>query len=617
MSDISEKANQQNTIIKKLNESIVHIFKVGTIEEVQGKREQHEKIALSTAKQGLVAGLSNKASERNITSKEYGEIPNILQLTEDNKNMEEFKKNYSWLSSTKMVRIKKNTTDNKNMALENNEDEHTLPFGFMLIFGGGLGRLPKDSLWENLKEAAKKRSGSPIKEGEEDEEERKRIEKRQQTVLRSITEYNNKTEEPKNLNFIRLYRSDPEFTTFILSDPESHKLLNMMGYSYESPPKLKNFLIMMHNLNYYGIFLSEKVLNQVKSDYLFLNMNIDEKGVISFNPSKHRIQEWCDMVDFYKNSINFDAAKATESMLKETKKKETSNEQVYYNKNKFVNKFYKGGWENIVQFYDKKVAIYNMTLILSELCRNLNLKDPSGETMAYDRIFYNIIMSKIFMKRYDSKYKKALEEYKEALQTLSLNKMTRDSFSNEGAKNLTPNSGTTSMSRSKTGYRDKKSDSPKKIIVGATKSFICNYLKLNPDIASNIKKFIHNNNSHNLREELRDLREVLNEYNQSQTPPPQAPSTQPHRHRSNSASRNLARDFSKQEETETTENQEETTPPPHKKIRVEGGKKHTKKYKRKHTKKHKRKHTKKYKRKHTKKHKRKHTKKHKRKHTKN
>lgn len=583
MSDISEKANQQNTI-NKLNKSIVDIFKVGTTEEVQGKREQHEKIALSTAKQGLVAGLSNKASERNITSEEYGEIPNVLQIT-NLESMKNFKKNYSWLSSTKMVRIKKNIEDNKNMALENNEDEHTLPFGFMLIFGGGLGRLPKDSLWENLKEAAKKRSGSPIKEGKEDEEERKRIEKCQETVLRSIKEYNNKTEEPKNLNFIRLYRSDPEFTTFILSDPESRKLLNMMGYSYESPLKLGGFLDMMHNLNYYGIFLSEKVLNQVKSDYLFLNMNIDEKGVISFNPSKHRIKEWCDMVDFYKKSINFTAAKATESMLKETKKKETSNEQVYYNKNKFVNKFYKGGWENIVQFYDKKVAIDNMTLILSELCRNLNLKDPSGETMAYDRIFYNIIMSKIFMKRYDSKYKKALEEYKEALQTLSLNKMTRDSFSNEGAKNLTPNSGTTSMSRSKTGYRGEKSDSPKKIVVGATNSFICNYLKLNPDISSNIKNFIHNDNSHNLREELRDLRdlrEVLNEYNQSQPPPAQAPSTQPHQHQSNSASRNL---FSN---------------PPKKKTRVEGGKKHRRKHTKKHTKKHRRKHTKKHKRKHTK-----------------
>ena len=169
MSDISEKANQQNTIINKLNKSIVDIFKVGTIEEVQGKRKLHEKIALSTAKQGLVAGLSNKPSERNITSEEYNTIPNVLQITTDPESMKNFKKNYSWLSSTKMVRIETNT-EGENMALENNEDEHTLPFGFMLIFGGGLGRLPKDSLWENLKDAANERSRIRYKTGEEEEE---------------------------------------------------------------------------------------------------------------------------------------------------------------------------------------------------------------------------------------------------------------------------------------------------------------------------------------------------------------------------------------------------------------------------------------------------------------
>ena len=81
-------------------------------------------------------------------------------------------------------------------------------------------------------------------------------------------------------------------------------------------------------------------MNQVKSDYLFLRMNIDENGVISFNPSEHRIKEWCNMVDSYKDSINFKAAKTTENLLEDTKiRKKTMNRINKVNKVNKLNKY--------------------------------------------------------------------------------------------------------------------------------------------------------------------------------------------------------------------------------------------------------------------------------------
>ena len=64
-----------------------------------------------------------------------------------------FKKFYSWFSGVKIHRTIIDTPKGQSTSMsDENEDEHVVPFGFMLLFGGGLARIiNKDNYNEEIK----------------------------------------------------------------------------------------------------------------------------------------------------------------------------------------------------------------------------------------------------------------------------------------------------------------------------------------------------------------------------------------------------------------------------------------------------------------------------------
>ena len=265
-----------------------------------------------------------------------------------------FKSYISWLTSVKMPRIDiiKDGTEMSKLII--NEDEHVLPFGFMLTFGGRLGGAPKLGAKQHLSHA----------------------------VVNDMI-----------INMGRDFSQiSPE-----LSDKTCVDLARAMGFNELG---MIYFFENMFDLKFEGMYFSEKLANQIKSNAVFLKLNfvpLDENneaagGTYIFQPSEHRVDEFCEMINIYKESIDSDKISRLQRKMLDSQQEEHSSSSRFYNKEKYVNKFFIDGWQNIGGHYDKDAAKNTMMYILNKLCDNLNKYLPH-------RLFFNLVMNKVLINR--------------------------------------------------------------------------------------------------------------------------------------------------------------------------------------------------------------------------
>ena len=265
-----------------------------------------------------------------------------------------FKSYISWLTSVKMPRIDIIKDDTEMSKLIINEDEHVLPFGFMLTFGGRLGGAPKLGAKQHLSHA----------------------------VVNDMI-----------INMGRDFSQiSPE-----LSDKTCVDLARAMGFNELG---MIYFFENMFDLKFEGMYFSEKLANQIKSNVMFLKLNfvpLDEDneaagGTYIFQPSEHRIDEFCDMMDIYKESIDSGKISRLQKKMMRSQQDEHRSSSAFYNKEKYVNKFFIDGWQNIGLHYDKISAKKTMMYILNKLCEDLNKYLPH-------RLFFNLVMNKVLINR--------------------------------------------------------------------------------------------------------------------------------------------------------------------------------------------------------------------------
>ena len=266
-----------------------------------------------------------------------------------------FKRYYSWLSSVVMPRER----EEEQMKIVSNEDEHVLAYGFMLTFGGGLGKLPT-----------------------------------QKTA--SAAQETRTVDMDKLLEFIKEYHVDVGFYSNILSDQTACDLLRAIGYGDSGILKFaKNTFL----LNYHGMFFSEQVANQVKSNMIFIKLKITDNKP-EFFPSEHRIDEFCTMMDLYRQAIDSEKIRLLKAQMKKARQEEDhtrqAEQETYYNVAQYTDKFFIGGWQNLGLYYNVDNAKATMIFILEKLCSYLN-------NHTIHRLFFNIVMNKIFLKRYKNK----------------------------------------------------------------------------------------------------------------------------------------------------------------------------------------------------------------------
>lgn len=310
--------------------------------EIYVRQEEEELVAL-----GSDEPIGNQAITRRAIKRR--EVIDRLQ-----KKLLLFKSYISWLTSVKMPRIDiiKDGTEMSKLII--NEDEHVLPFGFMLTFGGRLGGAPKLGAKQHLSHA----------------------------VVNDMI-----------INMGRDFSQiSPE-----LSDKTCVDLARAMGFNELG---MIYFFENMFDLKFEGMYFSEKLANQIKSNAVFLKLNfvpLDENneaagGTYIFQPSEHRIDEFCEMINIYKESIDSDKISRLQRKMFDSQQEEHSSSSRFYNKEKYVNKFFIDGWQNIGRHYDKDAAKNTMMYILNKLCDNLNKYLPH-------RLFFNLVMNKVLINR--------------------------------------------------------------------------------------------------------------------------------------------------------------------------------------------------------------------------
>ena len=175
----------------------------------------------------------------------------------------------------------------------------------------------------------------------------------------------------------------------------------------------------MRNLNYYGMYYSEVVTNQVKSDFLLIKMN---KINLEFEPSVHRIIEIVEATGGFFEALknSKDHIKTAIDSITNTKYPEDPSGPVAYADNTLVNKLLTNGWQN-AEFYDEDYDENKFNIIiqkisedgipkLSEWERNqyfgkirsflniyqiINLLCSFLNENLIDRLFFNIVMTRI------------------------------------------------------------------------------------------------------------------------------------------------------------------------------------------------------------------------------
>jgi hypothetical protein len=314
-------------------------------------RQEEEELAVL----GRDEPIGNQAITRRAT--ERREVIDRLQ-----KKLLLFKKYISWLTSVKMPRIDiiKDGAEMRKLII--NEDEHVLPFGFMLTFGGRLGGAPKPDATRHL----------------------------------SYTALNDM--------IINMGRDFSQIS-LELSDKTCVDLARAMGFNELG---MIYFFENMFDLKFEGMYFSEKLSNQIKSNAVFLKLNfvpLDKNnhaagGTYIFQPSEHRIDEFCEMINIYKESIDSNKISGLQKKMMRSLQDEHSSSSTFYNKEKYVNKFFIDGWQNIGHYYNKDAAKNTMMYILNKLCENLNKYLPH-------RLFFNLVMNKVLINRAKKKEHKS------------------------------------------------------------------------------------------------------------------------------------------------------------------------------------------------------------------
>ena len=216
------------------------------------------------------------------------------------KVLKDFKQSYSWLSSVRMDTYK----DGKP---KHNQDEHALPFLFMLLFGGGIASVPFKNPYEHseIAEYWKTYVQLVAKEDRNDEEDKK-----MKDALESVEAH---------MSTITESGGDPLFYTKV-TDIISLVLniLRKKGGQYAANLLVQN----LFNLNYYGLYLSETDFNQWKSNLMFIKM-VEVDRQIHFTPWITLIERYMDaaeasLLECMTSSSSSVAAKATASARTKT-----------------------------------------------------------------------------------------------------------------------------------------------------------------------------------------------------------------------------------------------------------------------------------------------------------
>ena len=187
-----------------------------------------------------------------------------------------FKQSYSWLSSVRM------DADDIRKP-KNNQDEHALPFLFMLLFGGGIASVPYADPHKKSRvyKAWKTYVQLAIKEDKNDEDEALMAD-----ALTTVEHY---------LESINTSGTDTMFyyKTLGITEVVLNVLREKIGAD-QTDSLLQNLL----TLNYYGLYLSETDFNQWKSNLIFIKMIVDKSGI--------RFVPWISLIDKF-----LDAAEAS------------------------------------------------------------------------------------------------------------------------------------------------------------------------------------------------------------------------------------------------------------------------------------------------------------------
>jgi len=297
----------------------------------------------------------------------------------------EFKKNYSWFTGRKMHRkayysdkfFKETETSHDvveakiELRLTGNEDEHVLPFGFMLIFGGGIGQAPE---LQSLKDIINPNN--------------LRIPRREKKAIADLI-------ESMGVDFRII-------SNYFSYKPAVELAIQCMGMSWTG---YAEFCINMHKIIYWGYFLSEGKPNSMKSDHLFIKYSRTTQGTYKFSPADDRIKIFLHCLFLYSQSINYDKAVELENALEQFKnlphESRTEQEHLnsFYNRNKQKYRLLPRGWRiSEPGSWDTNYAFNNMKYILQKCCDYLN-------NFTDERIFFNIVLSGIFLNDVEKKIK--------------------------------------------------------------------------------------------------------------------------------------------------------------------------------------------------------------------
>jgi hypothetical protein len=329
-----------------------------------------------------VAVSVQQAAPTDKTSDEYktwqdARLREVLAAQTFNKQEEEhidfwirYKKNHSWFTGRKMHRRYEYNKryglvgGNKTKTiiyevvhkLTGNEDEHVLPFGFMLIFGGGIARQVRADI---------------------------RAVYAQRMNLGALGDFN---------EFVKSSRQDISLLSFHFNNPQSIMLMYILGL--DTHEKQYNFCLNLYKINYYGYFLSEGKANSVKSDVIFLTLERDDTiGEMIFRPCMTKIKDFINLLERWSNTLNYEEClRLYDEQEKMKLLHQKSDESTFYNYNEFTFSFLQKGWRiSKPGDFNRKIAENNMTKILEKLCCYLN-------DYIEERIAFNIIINHIMLK---------------------------------------------------------------------------------------------------------------------------------------------------------------------------------------------------------------------------
>jgi hypothetical protein len=344
-------------------DSLVCLFQNGTTSEIAGSRKIHEKHMGTTAQQMVMAGV-----DPIVYSDDYAKMAPFLDfrkaIKEGSMTWGQIKKYYSWFTGVKMYREpdEEDEVDSEKkvlMSLVGNEDEHVLPVGFMLLFGGGLAKKILEGVMrehvidsttrvdlrnplfgtlddvafeeaknEDLQSVVEAANIDPIDDynlltweiklsngrtkvmekayGKMNEDEIKQFLLQNGLVKRFLSSDNPKAK--KMLQGIKEITDEiekegtdrPRLLQNVIKNRQgvNNSAINLLKCMYEEDESIEEFLLYQLKLNYYGYFLSEGKANRIKSDNLFLKMTIGgDDGMVKFEPSDSEIKAFLLGVD--------------------------------------------------------------------------------------------------------------------------------------------------------------------------------------------------------------------------------------------------------------------------------------------------------------------------------